>query len=225
MSTAALNKEVAKVLAKGIMEIKLQVVDDLCKYLDCADAEFNDMIAKFRANLKEEEEQNVKLAGKKSKKGASASSDVDAKKRQPSAFNLFISDIMPSIAAENPDKAGHEKMTLASGAWKTHPMGVFIESKFKELRTAHPDKESMTNQDLYAQAKEEYIKTGGEVPISKSDSDTSKEKKVIKKVAPATKQSPTSSKSSKSSEETEDSSEVEEPAPKPAAKGKAAAKK
>jgi hypothetical protein len=188
MSYPTVNQAIAKL----IMEAKLKVVDDLETALECEEEEFKAAIKKFRDSLVESEEAAVKDAGKKSKRAAktaktsaASGSNDSKKKRQASCFNLFVKDIMPSIAAENPEMKGKETMAAASAAWKTNPMGAFIKEKFEELKKESGNEE-ISNIDLYAKAKAAYAEQNGDA--EKSDSEVkSKPKKAAANKKPSKK--------------------------------------
>jgi hypothetical protein len=166
MSYPTVNQAIAKL----IMEAKFKVVDDLEAALESENEEFRlatlPFIKKFKDVLMEIETAAVKDAGKKNKKAAKATSGSDSddskKKRQASCFNLFVKDIMPTIAAENPEMNGKETMAAASAAWKTNPMGAFIKEKFEELKK-EAGAEEISNIDLFAKAKAAYIAENGDV--------------------------------------------------------------
>jgi hypothetical protein len=177
MSYPTVNQAIAKLM----MEARLKVVDELEAALECEEEEFKAAIKKFRDSLVESEEKMVKDAGKKSKKAAKSASDSDdsKKKRQASCFNLFVKDIMPTIAAENPEMKGKETMAAASAAWKTNPMGAFIKEKFEELKKESGNEE-ISNIDLYAKAKAAYTAESDVKPAVVSDIKKVKAAKPVK---------------------------------------------
>jgi len=140
---------IQQAVAKVIMDAKLNLVDELVTYLGSKieiDEEIKNIFAEFKANLKEHEEKVVKIAGKKQKVTS------DKKKRQPSIFNMYVKDVMPSIKEKNSDvKDGKKLISMAAESWKTDPMALFIKENSVTLKS---DNSSMTPTELYEAAKE-----------------------------------------------------------------------
>lgn len=132
MAFPVINQAVAKV----VMEVKLRVIDDLIAYIETkieADEDLRKIFNEFKDVMRQNDEKAIKIAGKKSKK--SADNNVEKKKRQPSVFNLYVKDIMPSIRSNNPDvKDGKQLISFAAQAWKNDIKVPFIKSKVLELK-------------------------------------------------------------------------------------------
>lgn len=132
MAFPVINQAVAKV----VMEVKLRVIDDLIAYIETkieADEDLRKIFNEFKDVMRQNDEKAIKIAGKKSKK--SSDNNVEKKKRQPSVFNLYVKDIMPSIRSNNPDvKDGKQLISFAAQAWKNDIKVPFIKSKVLELK-------------------------------------------------------------------------------------------
>jgi hypothetical protein len=142
-------------LAKVIMDSKLKVVDELITYLASKielDDDLKNIFVEFKTNLKEHEEKVVKIAGKKIKV------ESDKKKRQPSVFNMYVKDIMPSIKETNADvKDGKKLISMAAESWKSDPMALFIKEQSVLLKSDNP---TITIFELYEKTKDLWNKKG-----------------------------------------------------------------
>jgi len=149
MNHTIINQAVAKV----IMDSKLKVVDELIIYLGSKielDDEVKNIFIEFKSNLKEHEEKIVKIAGKKIKV------ESDKKKRQPSVFNMYVKDVMPSIKENNLDiKDGKKLISMAAESWKTDPMALFIKEHAVLLKSDNP---TITIFELYEKTKDAWNK-------------------------------------------------------------------
>lgn len=146
---------IQQAVAKVIMDAKLNLVDELVTYLGSKieiDDEIKNIFTEFKANLKEHEEKIVKIAGKKTKVVG------EKKKRQPSIFNMYVKDIMPSIKEKNGEvKDGKKLISMAAESWKTDPMAIFIKENTVSLKA---DNSNITPVELYEKAKELWDKRG-----------------------------------------------------------------
>ena len=146
---------IQQAVAKVIMDAKLNLVDELVTYLGSKieiDDEIKNIFTEFKANLKEHEEKIVKIAGKKTKVVG------EKKKRQPSIFNMYVKDIMPSIKEKNGEvKDGNKLISMAAESWKTDPMAIFIKENTVALKA---DNSNITPVELYEKAKELWAKRG-----------------------------------------------------------------
>jgi len=139
---------IQQAVAKVLMESKLKLVDELVEFFGSKvdiDEEIQKIFQEFKDNLKENEEKFVKNAGKKIKLA------TEKKKRQPSIFNMYVKDVMPTIKSSNVDiKDGKKLISIAAESWKTDPMAAFIKEKVIELKA---NDSSINVVDLYSNAK------------------------------------------------------------------------
>lgn len=172
---------VTKAISKVVFEAKQTVIDELMAYLDnkiVVDDDLKAIFNEFKASITIPVEKVVKEKKGKGKKGKVDSDEevVEKKKRAPSAFNLFIKDIMPQIKAAHPDvKNGKELMSLAADAWKSDPKGIFIKEKIDELKK---ENKGMDIVEIYQKAKDLY-KNGnkdGEIDPAESEEEEPKPK-------------------------------------------------
>lgn len=97
-------------------EVALSTVDKLAEFLATKiefDDDMKEVFEEFKNSLKDE----YKALAKPSKKGKNADG-TDKKKREPTAYNLFIRDEITRLKKENPAMAGKELMSAATTAWK-----------------------------------------------------------------------------------------------------------
>jgi uncharacterized protein (UPF0335 family) len=151
MAFTIINQAVAKV----VMDAKLNIVDELITYLGSKielDDDIKNIFNEFKLNLKEHEEKIVKIAGKKIKV------ETNKKKRQPSVFNMYVKDVMPSIKEKNSDiKDGKKLISMAAESWKTEPMALFIKEQSVLLKSDNP---TITIFELYEKTKDLWNKQG-----------------------------------------------------------------
>lgn len=151
MAFTIINQAVAKV----VMDAKLNIVDELITYLGSKielDDDIKNIFNEFKLNLKEHEEKIVKIAGKKIKV------ETNKKKRQPSVFNMYVKDVMPSIKEKNLDiKDGKKLISMAAESWKTEPMALFIKEQSVLLKSDNP---TITIFELYEKTKDLWNKKG-----------------------------------------------------------------
>jgi hypothetical protein len=140
---------IQQAVAKVMMDAKLNLVDELVTYLGSKieiDDEIKNIFIEFKVNLKEHEEKIVKIAGKKQKVVG------EKKKRQPSIFNMYVKDVMPSIKEKNSEiKDGKKLISMAAESWKSDPMAVFIKENTASIKSNNP---TFTPTELYENAKE-----------------------------------------------------------------------
>lgn len=153
---------------------------------------------KFKETLKVEA---VEVAAK-AKKGAAK---ADKPKRQPTAYNKFISEQMRLLKESDASLTSQQRMSQAMGKWKE--LSVEEKAQYSSKTTSQATTEVTEKSD------ETASKTASDV---ESEVDEPKSKPTKKKAAPKAVNEDTAS---------EPESEVDEPKSKPAKKSKAAPKK
>ena len=151
---------VTQAVAKIVLDAKLSVVKDLVAFLS-SKVEMEDLtplISEFTESLKDDETKEMKAtikdAKKKSKKMKEDSGEIVKKKREPTAYNLYVSDMMPSFKEKHPDITnGRLLMTMLGEEWKESDMGIFLSKKVPSLKSKDDD---LSIQDAYNQAKEAW---------------------------------------------------------------------
>lgn len=96
--------------AKVVHEANLAVIDDLLKFLDSRveiDEDFKELIAEFKGTLKAPTKSGRVPKGEK-------------KKREPSAYNLWIRDALKQLKEDQPELKGTDRMKEAMKLWKEH---------------------------------------------------------------------------------------------------------
>lgn len=152
MSYSTVNTAIALV----IIDEKIKLLEEFMHFLDGKkklDDEQKEAFNDFTKSLKN----SAKLVIKKNNKKALSDDETEKKKRQPSAFNLYIKDAMPIIKEKYPDiKDGKKLITLASESWNTDPKGLFIKKSIENLKKTNPN---MNAEELYSSAKKLYEET------------------------------------------------------------------
>ena len=171
---AAINKAVASTIALQVFEAKKTVIDQMIAFMaDKIDMD-DDMVGffnEFKATIALEK---VEVPKTKAPKGKNADGS-DKKKREPSAYNLWIKDKMAEIKADQPDLKGKDLMAAAIALWK----------KLDVKPVANSNKPT-SNKKAKVNENEESKDESNEESDSKSDSEveTPKPKKGRKPAAP-----------------------------------------
>ncbi len=97
--------------AKVVHEANLAVIDNLVEFLDSKveiDDDFKELIAEFKATLKAPSAKAAKVP------------KAEKKKREPSAYNLFVRDALNELKVSQPDLNGKDRFREAMKQWKEH---------------------------------------------------------------------------------------------------------
>ena len=155
---------IEETIAKLIIDVKLNTVDDLFKQLDSKieiDEDLKAMFNEFKLNITKEgdhvvKKKAIKKKGKKNGKGkgddgsATESVSEDKKKRKPTMFNFYVKKRTPDVG-----------FSVASKAWKTDDHAIFIKNKVKQLRK---EDEDATDQEIFDRAWDLYVPQEIQVP-------------------------------------------------------------
>jgi nucleolin len=174
-----LNKAVANI----VMEEKKKAIGELIEHLSKKieiDDDMKEIFDEFLDNMKETDEQNLKVASKGSRT-SKKSDDPDKKKRPPTPYNLYQKEMTPIIREEHPEITdGRVRMSLIAASWKKDPMALFIKDKVAEMKKENKDGDVV---EFYAKAKAMYAEQETESssvkkskPKPKSDSDKESDK-------------------------------------------------
>ena len=109
---AASYSAVVAATAKVVHEASLTVIDNLVEFLDSRvkiDDDFKELIAEFKGTLK---------APTPSKAGRVPK--AEKKKREPSAYNLFVRDALNELKVSQPELSGKDRFREAMKKWKEH---------------------------------------------------------------------------------------------------------
>ena len=109
---AASYSAVVAATAKVVHEASLAVIDNLVEFLDSKveiDDDFKELIAEFKGTLK---------APTPSKAGRVPK--AEKKKREPSAYNLFVRDALNELKVSQPELSGKDRFREAMKQWKEH---------------------------------------------------------------------------------------------------------
>ncbi len=97
--------------AKVVHEANLAVIDNLVEFLDSKveiDDDFKELIAEFKATLKAPSAKAAKVP------------KTEKKKREPSAYNLFVRDALNELKVSQPELNGKDRFREAMKQWKEH---------------------------------------------------------------------------------------------------------
>lgn len=144
----AINKAVAEV----VFAAKQQVVKDFAAFL-AEKIDFDeDMQGYFDEFIKTiEQEKPPKAAGKKKV----AEDGTVKKKREPSAYNMYIKHKMAEIKAKNPEMKGKELMKAAIEAWNADKAEKASTSNSETEATSDVEKKEKETDDETSDVEEE----------------------------------------------------------------------
>ncbi len=100
--------------AKVVHEANLAVIDSLVEFLDSKveiDDDFKELIAEFKGTLKAPSAKATK---------ADTVPKAERKKREPSAYNLFVRDALNELKVSQPEMTGKDRFREAMKQWKEH---------------------------------------------------------------------------------------------------------
>ncbi len=100
--------------AKVVHEANLAVIDSLIEFLDSKveiDDDFKELIAEFKGTLKAPSAKATK---------ADKIPKAERKKREPSAYNLFVRDALNELKVSQPELSGKDRFREAMKQWKEH---------------------------------------------------------------------------------------------------------
>ncbi len=100
--------------AKVVHEASLAVIDSLVEFLDSKveiDDDFKELIAEFKGTLKAPSAKATK---------ADKIPKAERKKREPSAYNLFVRDALNELKVSRPELSGKDRFREAMKQWKEH---------------------------------------------------------------------------------------------------------
>lgn len=108
-----------KAIVLAMEEVALDTVDKVMQAFknkfEMDESDLNEFANEFKESLKET---NKELAKSMTKRGKKSSGEAkEKKKREPTAYNLFIKSKMAEIKETNPEIKGKELMRAAVEAW------------------------------------------------------------------------------------------------------------
>lgn len=112
----ALNT-VHKALAGLVEETAINTVDKLITFLSDK-IEFDDDMKALFDEFKKTTKEEIKASFKNDRSKKGGRSGEEKKKREPSAYNLFIKEKMAQIKVKKPELKGKELMKEAIDEWK-----------------------------------------------------------------------------------------------------------
>tara|TARA_B110000444_G_C18627520_1_gene495206 strand:- start:210 stop:752 length:543 start_codon:yes stop_codon:yes gene_type:complete len=97
----------------------------------------------FDDNIDKKEQ--IKLFNKIVKAGIKGQTKINIKslKKEPSKYNIFVREIMPSVKEENPNLSGAERFKLIGPLWtKDHPKETYKKDKTDNIKETNKTKKT-----------------------------------------------------------------------------------
>jgi hypothetical protein len=111
LAAMASYNAVVAATAKVVHEASLAVIDNLLEFLDSKveiDDDFKELVAEFKGTLTAPSAKVGKVP------------KAEKKKREPSAYNLFVRDALNGLKVSQPELSGKDRFREAMKQWKEH---------------------------------------------------------------------------------------------------------